>query len=66
MPFTTSHCESGEGAKGVKAAVDRTLDWLKTAEPGNARHSDQPAPRRRRRKDDDEVRPSELRDEDDA
>jgi hypothetical protein len=36
MPFTTSHCESGEGARGVKAALDRTLEWLKAAEPGNA------------------------------
>ena len=36
MPFTTSHTESGEGTRGIKAALDRTLDWLKAAEPGNA------------------------------
>lgn len=36
MPFTTSHTESGEGNRGLKAAVERTLEWLKEAEPGTA------------------------------
>jgi hypothetical protein len=36
MPYTTSHSESGEGLRGIKAALDRSLDWLKTSEPGNA------------------------------
>lgn len=36
MGFSTSHSESGEGARGIKTAVDRCLDWLTRAEPGTA------------------------------
>lgn len=36
MSFSTSHTESGEGARGIKTAVERCLDWLQRAEPGNA------------------------------
>lgn len=36
MAFTTSHTESGEGTRGIKTALERSLDWLKEAEPGKA------------------------------
>jgi hypothetical protein len=36
MPFTTSHTESGEGPRALPEALDRALDWLRSAEPGNS------------------------------